>query len=82
MPSTITITEQASIGLPLPLSSTTSNQSHERSDGSGSAVTVTSYLPGLACPPSNVTIIPPSQLSSYSTIATLKSGDRSACKDG
>jgi hypothetical protein len=71
MPSTITITEQASTGLPLPLSSTTSNQSDVRSDGSGSAVTVTSYLPGLACPTSNVTLIPSSQLSTYSTIATL-----------
>jgi hypothetical protein len=71
MPSTITITEPVSTGLPLPLSSPTSSRFDEVGGGNSSAVTITSYLPGLACP-SNYTNVPAAKTTSiHSTIATL-----------
>lgn len=68
MPSTITITEPASAGSPLPPKSASSNLDDGGAEASASAVTITSYLPALACP-SNYTL--PAQYSTQTTIATL-----------
>jgi len=68
MPSTITITEPGSPESSLPLNNATSSQSDGGAEVSASAVTVTSYLPALACS-SNLTV--PGQYSTQNAIAPL-----------